>query len=439
MASYFSYLETLPARVFEDILLFLDVLDLGRLTRVSRSLRDFICKDDILWKFHCKSIWLLEELSPNAGTWYQQWLSMANSDWWPYRDCYAKVKGSWETIESVLASRCPSAYEEVVSSKGATVQEIEQVEKKFGTVLPKDYKCSLRIHGQQRIHLGSVKFYHYRTKYHLLGVSDVFPFELDGSINNREGSQPREGSARRRESLLVLARNTQSVKDLEPFSELLVISNSNIDSSCIAPKGLVRTVYYRIAHLLQSMKVLWISEHALSFSNWLQQEAVNIKSYHVTTVDRHLTRFTVQPTSTATTDHFTVTVGVSFDPSFGQWQHLHYYNHSGYGYHIVIAMSPEASQDESCRLLSRHWDLDQRLGVVVTRQVVDGDGVVGNFPTFHPGETFEYASYTTVEGDHLTMSGYFVMEYLNRPHQFKIAVPPFSMLRRSFTDFISTN
>ena len=322
----------------------------------------------------------------------------------------------------------------IVSSKGATVREIKQIEDKFGTVLPKDYKCSLRIHGQQPIRLGSVGFSDESSRkrcdllFTLLGISQLFLFELDLrseriTFGGCLSPQMVAKSYRKREILVVLARNSSYEKGLQPFPENLVLSTTS--SSCVVPEGLVRTLYYRKRGWVT--KVL-LSEHALSFSDWLQQEAVNIKSYHVTTVDRHLTRFTVQPTSTATTDYFTVTVGVSFDPSFGHWKRQ--FNtrpfYVGFGYCISITMSADAPEEESCKLIHAHWNYTETSN---RPYVADSNNIEGKSPVFHPGDAVEYSRYMIFPKltDHgqVTVVGYFVMKYLNRSNQFRINIPSF--------------
>lgn len=67
---------------------------------------------------------------------------------------------------------------------------------------------------------------------------------------------------------------------------------------------------------------------------------------------------------------------------------------------------------ESCQLLRRHWSISYSNG---KNEVVDGEGVIGEQPTFTPGYHHQYASCTMFDKeDYCEMEGYFLMKYLNR-------------------------
>lgn len=67
---------------------------------------------------------------------------------------------------------------------------------------------------------------------------------------------------------------------------------------------------------------------------------------------------------------------------------------------------------ESCRLLHRHWSISYSNG---KNEVVDGEGVVGEQPTFTPGHHHQYSSCTMFDKEeYCEMEGYFLMKYLNR-------------------------
>ena len=67
---------------------------------------------------------------------------------------------------------------------------------------------------------------------------------------------------------------------------------------------------------------------------------------------------------------------------------------------------------ESCQLLRRHWSISYSNG---KNEVVDGEGVIGEQPTFTPGHHHQYASCTMFDKeDYCEMEGYFLMKYLNR-------------------------
>lgn len=98
----------------------------------------------------------------------------------------------------------------------------------------------------------------------------------------------------------------------------------------------------------------------------------------------------------AITDGITVRVAVNFLPEqsrieAGKWFWV---------YHIRI----ENDSDDVVQLLTRHWRITDGRGVV---SFVDGDGVVGEQPVLHPGESHDYVSgcpLTTPQG---SMEGYY--------------------------------
>ena len=67
---------------------------------------------------------------------------------------------------------------------------------------------------------------------------------------------------------------------------------------------------------------------------------------------------------------------------------------------------------ESCQLLRRHWSITYSDG---RTEVVDGEGVIGEQPTFNPGDLYQYSSCIMFEKEeYCHMEGYFLMKYLNR-------------------------
>lgn len=83
----------------------------------------------------------------------------------------------------------------------------------------------------------------------------------------------------------------------------------------------------------------------------------------------------------ATTDGVTVRVAVNYlpeqsHPEAGKWFWV---------YHIRI----ENDSPHSVQLLTRHWKITDGRGAV---NLVDGDGVVGEQPLLHPGQSHDYVS-----------------------------------------------
>jgi hypothetical protein len=353
---------------------------------------------------------------------------MARSDWWPYRHCYAAVKGAWNEIELILARRCPSVYSQLVSSKGATEEDIASCVKKLKVDLPNDYRCSLRIH-DQLLSLGDLDYPACsRTRYVLLGLKDLFTVDFEIKLNVY-----RKQVMVRKESMLVLAKYAlcnMELSALEPFSELLVVlsSASEEDTGCVV------TVYTRSQGRDQT---LLVSNETFTFAEWLQQEADRCSRYFVTPIDCDLTRFTLQPSSMLVNGYFTVCVYGVFDLSFGYLEYGSAILFSGrYFQRTVISLSPEAP--ESCLLHchSVHWDLEFHTfdGNIVIEEVEQE----WNFESpviLHPGKSYEHTTSSSVrEYSSLMKHGVMEAHYLSSPDSpFKIPIPPYCMESRHFS------
>ncbi|GCB81386.1 hypothetical protein scyTo_0023140, partial [Scyliorhinus torazame] len=66
-----------------------------------------------------------------------------------YIDHYAELKQAWENLKKYLGQKCPRMITSL--NVGLTEQEMEAVEERIQFSLPKDYRCSLRIHNGQRL------------------------------------------------------------------------------------------------------------------------------------------------------------------------------------------------------------------------------------------------------------------------------------------------
>ena len=92
----------------------------------------------------------------------------------------------------------------------------------------------------------------------------------------------------------------------------------------------------------------------------------------------------------------TVRVSASFLPEQSQVSEGHWF----WAYHIRI----ENRGDQPARLLTRHWRITDAAGRI---SLIDGDGVVGEQPLLHPGESHDYVSGCPLETPHGSMEGYY--------------------------------
>ena len=116
-----------------------------------------------------------------------------------------------------------------------------------------------------------------------------------------------------------------------------------------------------------------------------------------------------------TTNGVTVTV----TPYFLDDQSSPQESHFVWAYQVNIKNSGQSS----IRLNHRNWLIIDANGKVMN---VQGEGVVGEFPTIEPGESFEYTSGTPLKTNNGIMQGFYLMSQ-NNGDQIKIDIPTFSL------------
>lgn len=116
-----------------------------------------------------------------------------------------------------------------------------------------------------------------------------------------------------------------------------------------------------------------------------------------------------------TTNGVTVTV----TPYFLDDQSSPQENHFVWAYQVNITNSGSSS----IKLNHRNWIIIDANGKVIN---VQGEGVVGEFPTIKPGESFEYTSGTPLKTDNGIMQGFYLVSQDNGK-KLKIEIPTFSL------------
>ena len=116
-----------------------------------------------------------------------------------------------------------------------------------------------------------------------------------------------------------------------------------------------------------------------------------------------------------TTNGVTVTV----KPYFLDDQSSPQENHYVWAYQVNI----KNSSNNTMKLNHRNWLIIDANGKIIN---VQGEGVVGEFPTLEPGESFEYTSGTPLKTTNGIMQGFYLMSQ-NKGDQLKIDIPVFSL------------
>tara|TARA_B100000989_G_C19420890_1_gene418583 strand:- start:231 stop:623 length:393 start_codon:yes stop_codon:yes gene_type:complete len=116
-----------------------------------------------------------------------------------------------------------------------------------------------------------------------------------------------------------------------------------------------------------------------------------------------------------TTKGVTVTVTPYFLDDQSSPQEGHYV----WAYQVNI----KNSSSNTIKLNRRNWLIIDANGKIIN---VQGEGVVGEFPVLHPGESFEYTSGTPLKTTNGFMQGFYLMSQ-NNGDQLKIDIPTFSL------------
>lgn len=112
-------------------------------------------------------------------------------------------------------------------------------------------------------------------------------------------------------------------------------------------------------------------------------------------------------------------VKVTVKPYFLDDQSSPQESHYVWAYQVNILNN----SDITIKLDHRNWIIIDANGKIVN---VQGEGVVGEFPTLEPGESFEYTSGTPLKTNNGMMQGFYLMSRENG-EQLKIDIPAFSL------------
>lgn len=118
----------------------------------------------------------------------------------------------------------------------------------------------------------------------------------------------------------------------------------------------------------------------------------------------------------ATTHGITVEVEVEYIPP---QEHGRGPGHYVWAYHIRL----RNGGGDTVQLRTRHWDITDGRG---RTEVVEGEGVVGETPMLHPGETYAYASGCPLSTASGSMSGWYMFER-GDGSWLKVLIPAFSL------------
>jgi ApaG protein len=122
---------------------------------------------------------------------------------------------------------------------------------------------------------------------------------------------------------------------------------------------------------------------------------------------------------TAITDGLVVRVAVNFLPEQSRPETAGRAGKWFWVYHIRI----ENRSGRTVQLLTRHWRITDGRGAV---NLVEGDGVVGEQPILHPGQSHDYVSGCPLATPHGSMQGHYTFR-AEDGSLFEAAIPFFPL------------
>ena len=387
-------MDCLPDLVLTEILKLLNYKDLVSVSSVSTRLYK-LSSCTKLWEYQSRNEWLVSEKPENA-TWKEVFIANYKQ-YRKYMPCFKKIKSCWISLEKFLSDYCPEIY--ATLNPGIDEEILLQFEKSHKVILPLDYKASYLIHngqvcdypGENGI-FGGIFLPH--ESFFCSGLC-TFETAIQSFSDQCQYALP--------------ITHTQSLKlAVAQLTLPLDLSNKQVSHN-------TEMVAFREGRYCS------ISD---SFTDWFSSYVEKLTNGHYDVWQGNILLYDKDTEVTAVTNHIKVSV---------RWSYNHTFNtiissSNLYTYHITMSMPDDAPESESCKLISRHWEVQDENG---DEHVVDGDGVVGCFPVMQPGAEFSWRSYTTFKTMHGgSMQGYFTMYFLRNPGRtINITCPKFKMKR----------
>ncbi len=113
-------------------------------------------------------------------------------------------------------------------------------------------------------------------------------------------------------------------------------------------------------------------------------------------------------------------IKISVFTSFEGTYFKNYKINFAFSYQITI----ENNSKDTVQLISRHWKIFDSLN---QKEIIDGEGVVGQKPVLRPGEKHNYSSGCLLSSSFGAMNGFFKMINFITTRNFQVEVPTFKL------------
>ena len=111
-----------------------------------------------------------------------------------------------------------------------------------------------------------------------------------------------------------------------------------------------------------------------------------------------------------------VSIETEYQGTFYRSNKLYY----AFNYTVTI----ENQGKDTVQLLARHWRINDSLN---HKEIVDGEGVVGEKPILKPGTTHKYSSSCFLISPYGSMRGYYQLVNFTTTSKFKVIIPIFRL------------
>lgn len=92
---------------------------------------------------------------------------------------------------------------------------------------------------------------------------------------------------------------------------------------------------------------------------------------------------------------------------------------------FAYKITMQNNTNSTVQLLRRHWYIHDSN---ITLREVEGEGVIGQKPILHPGETYTYTSGVIINTEMGKMHGYYIFKNLHSTKEMQVAIPEFILV-----------
>jgi len=381
--------EDLPDEVFENILVYLQPKDVCSVEGLCKRFLP-ATNSDVVWGEMLKRVWGENKGDNNTAKgiykyYHEKYPSMSY--------CYSRLKRSWNTLKDWLKFNSPAIY----STLKKQTLDYDTIKSKMLYDAPVDLMCSLLIQDGQNFKdnlstglFGGYCFYHNLVDFLLFDLSSISSFT-------------HAARGRLRENLIIIGGTSQlSIR-------IVVIPNDTSNFK----KGQVALSWNNNLYVIANSYLEFFEEYV---DNLAVKRIYDINGGRLS---GSINRF--PNCAELGSDTTTKGVRIRCNSVFIPWHSDREYF---FAYRIRITMDKNEDVGKSCKLQSRHWLVRDEKGGT---DVVDGEGVIGEFPTVTPGSYFEYCSCSSLKTRTGGMSGWFTMRSLQGGSEFNALINEFPL------------